>query len=51
MPADPVPPPLRPWREIALEIANETKHERIIELHYELNGALEEQLFGNRNVH
>jgi hypothetical protein len=49
MPADPVPPPLRPWREIAREIANEARHKRILELHFELNRALEE-LFRNRNV-
>jgi hypothetical protein len=50
MPTDPVPPPLRPWREISRELANETNHNRIIELHYELNRALDEQLFRNLNV-
>ena len=50
MPTDPVPPPLRPWREISRELANETNRNRIIELHYELNRALDEQLFRNVNV-
>jgi hypothetical protein len=50
MPTDPVPPPLRPWREISRELANETNRNRIIELHYELNRALDEQLFRNLNV-
>jgi hypothetical protein len=50
MPTDPVPPPLRPWREISRELASETDRNRIIELHYELNRTLDEQLFRNRNV-
>jgi hypothetical protein len=41
---------LRPWREISRELANETNRDRIVKLHYELNRALAEQLFVNRNV-
>jgi hypothetical protein len=50
MPTRPVPPPLRPWREISRELANETNRNRIIELHYELSRALDEQLFRSRKV-
>jgi hypothetical protein len=49
VPADPAPPPLRPWREISRELANETNRDRIIKLHHELNRALAEQLFRNHS--
>jgi hypothetical protein len=49
VPADPAPPPLRPWREISRELANETNRDRIIKLHRELNRALAEQLFRNHS--
>ena len=34
---------LRPWREIAREIAQQTNRDKIAELEEELNKALEEQ--------
>jgi hypothetical protein len=37
------------WRGISRELASETKRERIIKLHYELNRALAEQPFLNRS--
>jgi hypothetical protein len=49
VPADPAPPPLRPWREISRELADETNRDRIIKLHHELNRALAEQLFRNHS--
>jgi hypothetical protein len=50
MPTDPAQSPVRPWREISRELTNETNLDRITELHHELNRALAEQLFRNRNV-
>jgi hypothetical protein len=44
MAADSVPPlPRRPWKDIARELAQETKSARIAELAEELNQALAEQ--------
>ena len=37
------PIPLRPWREIARELALETDRERIFELSQELTKAMDEQ--------
>jgi hypothetical protein len=36
--------PLRPWRQIAAELAGETKPERVVELSRELSRALDEQI-------
>jgi hypothetical protein len=38
---------LRPWREIARELAKETNLARIIELRHELNRAIDEQKFSS----
>jgi hypothetical protein len=36
--------PLRPWRDIARELAQQTDHSRITELSDELDCAIEEQI-------
>jgi hypothetical protein len=41
--------PVRPWKEIARELANETNRQRITELSNELNRAIDEQT-GSRPV-
>lgn len=42
--------PLRPWKDIARELARETNRLRVRELSEELNRALEEQGLGGRQV-
>jgi hypothetical protein len=41
--------PVRPWKEIARELAEETNRQRITELSHELNRAIDEQT-GSRPV-
>jgi hypothetical protein len=42
--------PLRPWKEIARELAKETNRQRVTELSSELNRAIDEQTGFSRPV-